>query len=140
MMSFPTQEDARSKFWRVPEMVKKLLEYLDEVSILSILEVKLLTVEVYQAASGTSKDKLIRKVLGFEPPQTFEQQRAKVQRISRNLLAQLDSPQPLLMELLDAICAEHKYVKIFCRWENSAICISSPAHTYHKVSQNGFIL
>ena len=105
-MSLPTQgqEDARSKFWHVPEMVEKLLEYLDEVSILSILEVKLLTVEIYQAASGTSKDKLIRKVLGFEPPQTFEQQRTKVQRISRTLLAQLDSPQPLLMELLDAIC------------------------------------
>ena len=138
-MSLSTQEDAGTKFWRMPELVEKLLGYLDEVSILCIVEVKLLNVEVLQAASkGTSKSKLIRMVLGFEPVQTFEQQRTKVQRISKTLLAQLDSPQPLLLQLLHVICAEHKYVK--GRWEDSAIRISCPTHTYHSVSPNGFIL
>ena len=36
-MSLSTQEDAGTKFWRMPEMVEKLLEYLDEISILSIV-------------------------------------------------------------------------------------------------------
>jgi len=129
----------------MPELVEKLLEYLDEISILSIVGVKLLTVEVLQTASGTSKryeskplGKLIRKELGFGQPQTLEEQRTKVQRISRTLLAQLGSPQPLLQELLDVICAEHKYVKR--QWQESVIRMSCPLHTYHSVYPEGFIL
>ena len=53
-MSLARYEDATTKFWRMPELVEKLLEYLDEVSILSIVGVKLLTVEVLQAALGAS--------------------------------------------------------------------------------------
>ena len=62
-----------SSVWRMPELVEKLVEH--EVSVLSIIEVKLLTDEVFQTASkGVSRCQLIRKVLGFEPPQTFDQQ------------------------------------------------------------------
>ena len=107
-MALSTQEDAGTKFWRMPELVEKLLEYLDEISILSIVGVKLLTVEVLQTASGAPKrfeskplGKLFRKALGFGQPQTLEEQRTKVQRISRTLLAQLGSPQPLLQEFID---------------------------------------
>ena len=88
-MALSTQEDAGTKFWRMPELVEKLLEYLDEISILSIVGVKLLTVEVLQTASGASKrfeskplGKLFRKALGFGQPQTLGEQRTKVQRIS----------------------------------------------------------
>ena len=38
-----------------PELVEKLMEYLDEISILSIVGLKLLTPEVLQAASANSK-------------------------------------------------------------------------------------
>ena len=142
------QEIAETKFWRMPELVEKLLEYLDEFSILSIVGLKLLTVEVLQAASGTSKrfepkplGKLIRKALGFGQPQTFLQQREKVQRISSTLLAQLDSPQHLLLEVLDVICAEYMYVRRTAEWRRtSVIRISCPLHTYHSVSPLGFIL
>ena len=58
------------------------MEYLDEISILSIVGLKLLTPEVLQAASANSKlfepkllRKLIRKVLGFEPQISFWLQR-----------------------------------------------------------------
>ena len=63
-----TQEAAETKFWRMPELIEKLLEYLDELSILSIVGVNLLSVEVLQTASKTSDilSKLIRKVLGFD--------------------------------------------------------------------------
>ena len=145
-MSLSTQEDAGAKFWRMPELVEKLMEYLDEISILSIVGVKLLTVEILQAASGTSQRfepkplrKLIRKVLGLEPQRSFEYQRAMVQRISRTLLAQLDSPQPLLLEVLDVFCAEHKYVSGGLEHE-SVIWMSCPLHAYHSVDHHGFIL
>ena len=142
------EEDAETKFWRMPELVEKLLEYLDEFSVLSIVGVKLLTVEVLQAASGTQKrfepkplGKLIRKALGFGQNKTFLQQREKVQRISNSLLAQLDSPQHLLLEVLDVICAEYKYVRQTAQWwQRSVIRISCPLHTYHSVSALGFIL
>ena len=45
------QEDAGSKFWRMPELIEKLLDYLDEVEILTIVGVNLLTVEVLQSSS-----------------------------------------------------------------------------------------
>ena len=144
MSLLATQEGAGTKFWRMPELVKKLMEYLDEFSILSIVGVKLLKVEVLEAASKTSKrfeskplGKLIRKALGFGQGLTFRQQREKVQRISNNLLAQLHSPQPLLLEVLDVICAEHKYVR---GTGGSVIRLSCPLHTYHSVSAIGFIL
>ena len=65
---------AQAKFWRMPELIEKLLEYLDEFSILSIVGVNLLTVQVLQTASRTTEPlgKLIRKVLGFGLSQIFE--------------------------------------------------------------------
>ena len=143
---------AQTKFWRIPELIEKLLEYLDEFSVLSIVGLNLLTVEVLQTASRTTEPlgKLIRKVLGFGQPQVFEQQREKVQRMSNTLLAQLESPEPLLLEVLDVICAEHKHATEgvllpgFGNTSNdnqeSAIRISCPLHNHHSVSPLGFIL
>ena len=159
-MSLATHEDAGTKFWRMPELVEKLMEYLDEISILSIVGLKLLPVEVLQAASRNSKRfeptplrKLIRKVLGFEPQRTFEYQRFEVRRLSRTLLAHLDSEQPLLLEVLDVICAEHKYragglehesvpEKQLCDVapEQAVIRLTCPLHTYHSVDHHGLIL
>ena len=146
---------AQTKFWRMPELIEKLVEYLDEFSILSIVGVNLLTVEVLQTASKTTEPlgKLIRNVLGFGQSQTFEQQREKVQRMSNTLLAQLESPEPLLLEVLDVICAEHKYmnesvwhlfppgIDIMTNYnQESLIRISCPLHNHHSVSPLGFIL
>ena len=147
---------AQAKFWRMPELIEKLLEYLDEFSILSIVGLNLLTVEVLQTASRTTEPlgKLIRKVLGFGQPQFFEQQRETVRRMSTTLLAQLESPEPLLLEILDVICAEHKYVNgvdFYPEWapgiydttnynQESLIRISCPLHSHHSVSPLGFIL
>ena len=103
-MSLSTQEDARSKFWRLPELVEKLLEHLDEVSVLSIVEVKLLTDEVFQTASkGVSRCQLIRKVLGFEPPQTFDQQCIRKIEFVSCFARRLD------LDLLLALVSRHFY-------------------------------
>ena len=147
---------AQTKFWRMPELIEKLLEYLDEFSILSIVGLNLLTVEVLQTASRTSEPlgKLIRTALGFGQAQIFEQQREKVRRMSNTLLAQLESPEPLLLEVLDVICAEHKFVNggvwqpvwvpgIYSTTnynQESLIRIRCPLHDFHSVSPLGFIL
>ena len=136
-----TQEAAETKFWRMPELIEKLLEYLDELSILSIVGVNLLSVEVLQTASKTSDilSKLIRKVLGFDQPQIFQHQREKVERLATTLLAKLDRPEPLLLEVLDVICAEHEHGRLrdpLRDWSTnynqaSVIRISCPLHTHH---------
>ena len=146
-MSLATaEEDAGSKFWRMPEMIEKLLEYLDEDEVLTIVGVNLISVEVFKTASRTSQPlgKLIWKALGFGQPQLFEQEREKVQRMSNTLLAQLNSPDPLLLEVLDVICASNKYVIEMVQYpgfsQESAIRISCPLHNDHLVSPLGFIL
>ena len=70
-----TEEDAGTKFWRMPELIEKLLEYLDELSILNIVGVRLLTVEVLQTASKKTEEplgKLVQKVLGLGQSQNFQ--------------------------------------------------------------------
>ena len=146
------QEDAETKFWRMPELIERLLEYLDEFSILSIVGLNLLTLEVLQTASRTSKPLpgLIRRVLRFDQRESFEQQREKVRRFSNTLLAQ-SSSEPLLLEVLDVICFQHKYVGAWVPHpgihnvtnynQKSVIKMSCPLHKgHHMVSPLGIIL
>ena len=144
MSSLMAQEgDAQTKFWRIPELIERLLEYLDEFDILAIIGLKLLTVEVFQAASATAKHfepkplrKIIRKALRLDLP-SYTAQRENVQRVATSLLAQLPSPDQLLMEVLETICAEYKYVPSS---NHSVIRLGCPEHKYHSVTALGFIL
>ena len=128
-MSLSTQEDTRSKFWRMPELV----EFLDEVSVLSIVEVKLLTDEVFQTASkGISRCQLIRKVLGFEPPQTFDQQCIrKIEfefRFARRL--DLDLLLPLVSRVTRQLVAVETlgwYGPVECQQQGSCCCLKCSA-------------
>ena len=74
MSSATTEEDSGTKIWRMRELIEKLLEYLNKFSILSIVGVKLLTVEVLQTASKTSEPlgKLVQKVLRLGQSQNFQ--------------------------------------------------------------------
>ena len=144
MSSLMAQEgDAQTKFWRIPELIERLLEYLNEFDILAIIGLKLLTVEVFQAASATAKHfepkplrKIIRKALRLDLP-SYTAQRENVQRVATSLLAQLASPDQLLMEVLETICAEYKYVPSS---NHSVIRLGCPEHKYHSVTALGFIL
>ena len=123
-------------------MIEKLLDYLDEVSILTIVGVNLLTVEVLQTASRTSDPlcELIQKALGFGQSQTFQQQREKVQRMSNTLLARLDNPEPLLLEVLDVICAEHKYGNRRIRDSGFIKALTMPPTTTRSLSSGSAAL
>ena len=148
MSSLMAQEgDAQTKFWRIPELIERLLEYLNEIDVLAIIGLKLLTVEVFQAASATAKHfepkplrKIIRKALRLDLP-SYTAQRENVQRVATSLLAQLPSPDQLLMEVLETICAEYKYVPSS---NHSVIRLRTEdkynKYKYHSVTDLGFIL
>ena len=94
--------DAQTKFWRIPELIERLLEYLNEFDILAIIGLKLLTVEVFQAASATAKHfepkplrKIIRKALRLDLPSYTAQTLRRRGRTFREL-RQVCSPSCLL--------------------------------------------
>ena len=130
-MSSSTQAGAERKFWQVPEMVEKLLEHLDVSGTLELAEVHVLTLQILQGASGTLKPLVIGRQLGQD---TFEQQRVMVERVVLTILAKMEKPEPLLVELLHAICAEHRTDAITIQL--TCPCCASP----HSVSSFGFIL
>ena len=135
-MASSTQADAERKFWQVPELVEKLLEHLDASATLELAEVHRLTLQILQGDSGTLKP--FKKVIGLIGQQlgqdTFEQQRVMVERVVVAILAKMEKPEPLLVELLDVICAEHKTDAIAIQL--TCPCPASP----HSVSSVGFIL
>ena len=135
-MASSTQVEAERKFWQVPELVEKLLEHLNASATLELAEVHGLTLQILQGDSGTLKP--FKKLIGLIGQQlgqdTFEQQRVMVERVVFTILAKMEKPEPLLVELLDVICAEHKTDAITIQL--TCPCPASP----HSVSSVGFIL
>ena len=125
------------KFWQTPELVEKLLEHLDASATLGLAEAHWLTLQILQGDSGTLKPfkKLTSSLIGRHLAEdTFEQQRVLVEWVVLTILATTESPEPLLVELLDAICAEHKTDAI-------AIQVTCPClASTHSVSSLGFLL
>ena len=135
-MSSSTQDKAEMKFWQTPELVEKLLEHLDASATLGLAEAHWLTLQILQGDSGTLKPfKKLTSLIGRHLAEdTFEQQRVLVERVVLTILATMESPEPLLVELLDAICAEHKTDAI-------AIQVTCPClASTHSVSSLGFLL
>ena len=146
------ETEAGKKFWQTPELVDKLLLMLDVQSMLSLAEVQPLAVRILQAGSQPW-NKLIREALDnpFIPyvhgGQTFERQKTLVQRIASTILAKMESPRPLLMELLDLICVKYNTEERpirqsypFYQREPLRFQVSCPLHVSHTVSGYGFIL
>ena len=70
-----------------------------------------------------------------------------VKKIATTVLAKMENPQPLLMELLDLICAKYKAEErptgnggMFGSREPLYVQVSCPLHDSHTVSGYGFIL
>ena len=132
------------KVWRIPELVETLLVYLDPTSILSLVGLNMLTVHTLETASKTKNPvhKLIKKVLELDQRKTFEEHRNLVKRISRDLLAKLESPKPLLLEFLHVIQAEARHLDRmwvpYCA--TPILTLSCPIHANHSVTPRVFIL
>ena len=145
------ETEAGKKFWQTPELVDKLLLMLDVQSMLSLAEVQPLAVRILQAGSQPW-NKLITEALDnpFIPYvhgyQTFERQETLVKRTASTILAKMEDPRPLLMELLDLICVKYNTEErplgrpMFSTREPLRVQVTCPLHVSHTVSGYGFIL
>ena len=164
-MSLPTQEDAEKKFWRMPEMVERLLPFLDAVSTLSLVKALPLALELIQRKFLWRK--LVRRVCPFDTDEVvseaeFEEvvvkERSKVMPLVE-IVKMMEDPNPRLLDLLHVICQRFPPVarddvpeEARSRWSNGEIRVNeipgpefielscTCRHTRHAVCPFGFLL
>ena len=126
-------EAAERKFWRMPELVERLLMFLDTSSTSRLAKVHPLTREILQGRLGWSK--LLRKSFPCKTIIHSEQDRVEIQHLTQ-ILKNMENPKLRLLELLDVICDQCVPVR------RSIIQVScpSPGHISHSVSPFCFSL
>ena len=131
--------DAATKFWESWELGEKLVSYLDPLSVLRLIESKMMDKETLQKSlSSKAWNSLIRRTSNGEGLMEEEDLRVLV-KILHSL--ELEEPGPLLLPLLDLICALQVIcgTHVQCRDHNVEIicpCHNSP----HFTSECAFIL
>ena len=123
------ETEAGRKFWLMPELMDRLLLMLDARSMLSLAEVQPLAVRILRGGSQPWR-KLIKEAL--DNP-VFEQQRTLIQKIATTVLAKMESPQSLTLELLDLICAEYNDIMGWVARGRKGACasqLSSPRFSH----------
>ena len=126
-------EAVERKFWRMPELVERLLMFLDTSSTSRLAKVHPLTREILQGRLGWSK--LLRKSFPCKTIIHAEQDRVEIQHLSQ-ILKNMENPKLRLLELLDVICDQcvpvrRSIIQVSCR---------SPGHISHSVSPFCFSL
>ena len=126
-------EAAERKFWRMPELVERLLMFLDTSSTSRLAKVHPLTREILQGRLGWSK--LLRKSFPCKTIIHSEQDRVEIQHLTQ-ILKNMENPKLRLLELLDVICDQcvpvrRSIIQVSCR---------SPGHISHSVSPFCFSL
>ena len=153
--------EAERKFWGCPELVERVLPFLDSNSVLSLCQALPAVVHVVQGK--TPWNKLIRRTCNFvvnsteyvplDPlEETTVQKHAKVMSLAEILMLMADPTEPLL-DLLDLICEKHPFQKnsVLTRREATTprrsilpkkdfVQVSCPRHGTHAVSPAGFML
>ena len=131
--------DAATKFWESWELGEKLVSYLDPLSVLRLIESKMMDKETLQKSlSSKAWNSLIRRTSNGEGLMEEEDLRVLV-KILHSL--ELEEPGPLLLPLLDLICALQVIcgTHVQCRHHN--VEIICPCHnTPHFTSDCAFIL
>ena len=115
-----TGEGAEWKFWRIPELVERLLLFLDTGSTSRLAKVHPLTMEILQSPLGWRK--LLRKSFPC----------------NRMILKHMEDPKLPLLDLLDVIC--HQGVPMTRYGGFIQVSCPSPGHTPHSVSPFSFFL
>ena len=143
-MALPAQEEAGKKFWKMPELVERLIPFLDADTTLALVKALPLALELIQGRSMWIK--LVSRVcprdtdvlLPEEPK--LEEAVAKVMPLVE-ILKMMEDPNPLLLDLLHCICERFppvdwpipptpQFIQVSCSCE----------HTSHKVSLWGFLI
>ena len=131
-----TGEGAEWKFWRIPELVERLLLFLDTGSTSRLAKVHPLTMEILQSPLGWRK--LLRKSFPCDRMiLPLEQHRVEIQHLIQ-ILKSMEDPKLPLLDLLDVIC--HQSVPM--TRDGGFIQVSCPSlgHTPHSVSPFCFSL
>ena len=131
--------DVATKFWESWELGEKLVSYLDPLSILRLIESKMMDNETLQKSiSSKAWNSLIRRTSNGEGLMEEEHLRVLV-KILHSL--ELEEPGPLLLPLLDLICARQVICPthpLTCFGHVEIIC---PCHNSpHVTSECAFLL
>ena len=110
-MSSARQEDAGTKFWRIPELVERLIPFLDGHTTLSLVKALPLALEIIERKFTWSK--FVRRVC---PHMTYDvipdevefeeavaKERGEVTTLLE-FLKMMENPIPHLLDLLHVIC------------------------------------
>ena len=131
--------DAATKFLSSPELGEKLVSYLDPLSILRLIESKMMDKETLpKSLSSKAWNSLIRRTSNGEGLMEEEDLRVLV-KILHSL--ELEEPGPLLLPLLDLICALQVICGTHVQCRDHNVEIICPCHnTPHFTSDCAFIL
>ena len=150
-MALPRQEDAEMKFWRTPELVERLMPFLDGQSTLALVKALPLALEVILRKSMWIK--LVSQVCPYDTDDLLDEaeyedavanDRRQVMPLVE-ILKMVEDPNPLLLALLHVICERFpsgdQYVEGLGGPELIQVsCTCSRQHTSHTVSPYGFLL
>ena len=134
--------NAATKFWGCPELVEKLLTFLDVQSTLNLARVHPLTIAILKA--GPTWRKLVKRTCRVNDTDdwaAFEEQRIEVQHLVE-ISSLMGNPKPLILDLLDVIAERFPPVRRMWMSEKDVevIQVSCPRHNTHSVSLLGFRL
>ena len=147
-MAMPTQEDAEKKFWKTPELVERLMPFMDGQSTLALVKALPLALQVIQRKSMWVK--LVRRVCphhtdqvlgGDEFEESLAEDMGKVMLLV-DILKMMEDPNLLLLDILHVICESFppvdrdvdlngpEFIQMSCTCK----------HTSHTVCPYGFLL
>ena len=148
------EENAVKKFLDNPDLVEKLLPYLDVFTVILLAESRVsCTVKLLQKSSAVWT-KLVRRTFPgnqnwFDHPSSgrywnfvkerFEEERIQILHLT-SILAMMDNPKSHTLDLLEIICEKFPPIESPGRSEFS-IQLGCPCHqSQHSVSPLGFLL
>ena len=149
-MALPRQGDAETKFWRTPELVERLMPFLDGQSTLVLVKALPLALQVILRKSMWVK--LVRRVCPYETDDLlglaeYEDAAANDRGIVTPLveiLKMVEDHNPLLLVLLHVICERFppgdRYEVGLGGPELVQVSCTCKQHTTHTVSPSGFLL
>ena len=110
----PALAEAEKKFWTTPELVDRLMTFLDGQSTLALVEALPLALDIIGGKSSWIK--LVRRVCPYDTPDTpcvsvaeweeivAEERKDVVTLVEILKMMELEDPSSLLLDLLHAIC------------------------------------
>ena len=138
-----SEHAAEEKFWRTPELIERLLTFLDLDSTLKLARTHELTRNILQGVYN--RNKLIQRTCPHnDAGDDLELQQRdvdNVKHLAATLKRLMDEPEAILLELLDLICHRFSLEDNPVTEGQDGLQMSCPGHPGgHFVSSHGFVL